>query len=129
MKRTGAGGEWSQVISPGSVGPYRVKAKVSRGEGGEVGAAETVFTVNEEGPEMKELGGDGAFLRALSEASGGRALALDETIDGPLEVRARPDQGATQRTVIPLWDKAPGFSLLFFFFGFEWLLRRRWGLR
>lgn len=122
-------GDWTRGIEPRAVGPYRVKVRVVGGDGQEVGTAETVFTVNQEGPEMKELEGDAAFLRALSQATGGKYLPLGAQLDGPLEVKPRADSASTQRTVVPLWNKAPGFLLLLTLLCAEWLLRRRWGLK
>lgn len=127
---TSGAGEWTQPLTVNEVGAYRIKATV-RAAGSErvVGTAETVFAVNEEGPEMKELLGDSGFLAALSQVSGGRSLSLDEQIDGPLQVKPRPDSANTQRTVVPLWDKTPAWGGLFFLLSIEWLLRRRWGLK
>ena len=122
-------GDWTQGIEPRTVGPYRVKATVVASDGQEVGSAETVFTINQEGPEMKELEGDLGFLQALSRATGGKYLPMGTQLEGPLEVKPRADSASTQRTVIPLWNKAPGFIVLLTLLCAEWLLRRRWGLK
>lgn len=126
---TGDAGAWTQALELAQVGPYRVKVDVVSAGGEPVGAAETVFTINEEGPEMKELGGDRRFLQALTRVSGGRLIEPGEVVDGPLLVKARPDSANTQRTVIPLWDKTPTYAGLFGLLCLEWLLRRRWGFK
>jgi len=107
-------------------GPYRIKAKVNAGHQVR-GEAETVFTVSEQGPELEDLAGDGAFLAALASASGG--VVLTEANVGQLELLSRRERALSQRTVIPLWDRFPPYYLLLALVCGEWGLRRRWGVR
>lgn len=123
---TGTDGELVQRFKAPKPGPYRVKAIVS-GSSQVRGSVETVFTVSEDGPEMKELGGDREFLRALARVGGGSMLEGE----GPptVTLRARTEAALSQRAVIPLWDRFPLYFLLMAILCGEWGLRRRWGLR
>lgn len=124
--QTGPEGEWVQKFVAPKAGPYRVKATVA-GSAQVRGSAETVFTVSEEGPEMKELGGDRGFLEAVARVTGGKDLTGQ--LQPQLSLKSRAETGLSQRTVVPLWDKLPAFGLLLSLLCVEWLLRRRWGLR
>lgn len=127
---TGADGELVQRFRAPKAGPYRIRAVVS-GSTQVRGSAETVFTVSEEGPEMKELGGDKVFLEALARVTSGKFLDLSSTaLTRPtITLKARPDAGLSQRSVVALWDRLPPYFGLMLLLCAEWLLRRRWGLR
>ena len=123
---TGPAGEFIQRFEAPEAGPYRVRATVT-GPGVTRGRDETVFTVSEEGPEMKDLAADGAFLAALARVTGGQAVSEDR--DGAVTLEARRNQTLSRRTVASLWDRWPPYLLGLALLGLEWALRRRWGLR
>ena len=86
------------------------------------------LAVADRSPEQRDTSARPEVMQALSEATGGRCLALDETqplIDHLQAIAtARQAAGRTEYH----FARWPVFAVLFIAFGLEWFLRRRKGL-
>ena len=123
LNPTPDGEDYTGGFTPRATGRYRANITLPNGR-----KATARFMVFREQLERTETASDIGYLKQLSQASGGHLVAPGDLRDlvstllrdsAPMEARTR---------LHPLWD-APKFCLLLaFLLGFEWYLRRRWGL-
>ena len=112
-------------------GDYRVTVRASQ-DGQLLGQAESRFLVPEQDLELERPGAEPEALARLAratEASGGRALALEELPGFLAELASQPPtqkQEITSKTT--LWDKWPLLIALVGLMSTEWWLRRQWGM-
>ncbi len=108
---------------PQRPGPHRIEARLPDG------STQVVrFNVFEENAETVEVATDTAYLRRLTEASGGRVLRPDEFAATLQRVRAAPVSSGTDTRLEPAWPRAWVFWVLGLVGALDWYLRRRWGL-
>lgn len=108
---------------PERVGRYRAVAKFPDGTTQE--SRFIVFTENlEETEVMTDIGG----LRRLCESSGGRVIEPAELSRLLNELNNEKADTTRKTRLRPLWNSPWVFYLAGMLFGFDWYLRRRWGL-
>ncbi len=86
------------------------------------------FMVFDENVEQMEVATDTNYLRRLCESSGGRLLKPEELGKLATELKNQPAEAPPATRLCTLWDKAWCFWAIALLFGFDWFLRRRWGL-
>ncbi|MFA6289109.1 MAG: vWA domain-containing protein [Opitutaceae bacterium] len=86
------------------------------------------FSVYDDNVEETDVAADFAYLRRLSEASGGRVLKPEEFAAALHAAVAAPVDDAPRVRKITVWDRAWVFWLIGMLLGIDWYLRRRWGL-
>lgn len=108
-------------------GFYRIEA-TARGETGDLGRDEAIFSVEQSSAEMSEPKPDQRYLELLAKESGGEAHRLSDK--PPLPDFERPDQyRMAAKLSLPLWDNGAMLALVILLLAGEWFLRRRSGLR
>ena len=120
---TSQGGRLAAEFIPQRVGRYRAVANFPDGT-----SQESRFIVYSENLEETEVAVDVAGLRRLCETSGGRLLEPGELAGLFKELNSEKTEAASQRRLCPVWNQAWVFYLAGALFGFDWFLRRRWGL-
>jgi len=111
--------------TPPGDGGYRARARAQIGTS--ESADEDPFIVAADPVELRETRARPETLKALSEASGGRARTLADGLDDL--VRREPQVSrVNRRKDVPLWSNAFWLLLAILFPSAEWYLRRRWGL-
>jgi hypothetical protein len=119
----GAAGRLFAEFVPDQIGPHRIEARLPDG------STQTVrFNVYEENAESVEVAADVAYLRRLTEASGGRVLKPEEFAATLKRVRAAPADAGTDTRIEPAWPRAWVFWVLGLLGATDWFFRRRWGL-
>jgi hypothetical protein len=86
------------------------------------------FVVFDDNLEQTEVATDAAYLRKLSESSGGRLLQpgeLNKLLD---ELKSDKVEAAATQKLTSAWDRVWVFWAIGLLFGVDWYLRRRWGL-
>jgi hypothetical protein len=117
-----ADGRFSREWTPRATGPHTVRVTAPQ-----VPPATASFLVGSRDAELQQLDPDVAFLRGVSESSGGHHAA--DAIDLDLVAHAEiPTREILAREDSPLWNHPLAFALLFAALLGEWLLRRRAGL-
>lgn len=86
------------------------------------------FATYDENVEETDVAADLAYLRRLTEASGGRVLKPEEFARTVNEAVATPAEDAPRIRKITAWDRTWIFWMIGLLFGADWYLRRRWGL-
>jgi len=86
------------------------------------------FSVYDDNVEETDVAADFAYLRRLSEASGGRVLKPEEFAAALHAAVVAPVEDAPRVRKITAWDRAWVFWLIGILMGADWYLRRRWGL-
>jgi len=125
--KTNADGEIVLTLPAERRGTHRITVLATADEGGEVGAATTVFAVTTRDPELDEVSPDETFLLWLAGSTGGKYYGAGQL--GPPVTD--PDAGRVvwERTETSLW-RAPALALwIVTFAGLAWIVRRRSGLR
>ncbi len=122
VKPGASGGEFIGSFVPPRRGAYRLTVKST------TGAIEETVTI---GTAMDTL--DGApkpeILKAVSAATGGRALSGGEGLEGAISAYAGQDRKSfTERKEAPLRRNYYALAVLTVLLCGEWYLRRRWGL-
>ncbi|HUR59642.1 MAG TPA: hypothetical protein VM029_18125, partial [Opitutaceae bacterium] len=108
---------------PEQTGPYRIEARLPDG------TTQTVrFNVYEDNAEASEVAADPAYLRRLTEASGGRVLKPEEFAATLKRVQSAPVTAGSDTHLEPAWPVAWVCWLLGIIGATDWFLRRRWGL-
>ena len=76
--------------------------------------------------EFERVVDDGAWIKALAEASGGDVHDIEKP---PPSVALRPPRVSkvTHRKRHELWNSPVSIAILIALFGIEWWIRRRWG--
>jgi hypothetical protein len=108
---------------PGKPGKYEAVARFP--DGSEQTAR---FIVFDENLEQIDVATDVTYLRKLCESSGGRLLQPDELGKFMREISNDRGDSSPQTRLISVWDRVWVFWLIGLTFGFDWFLRRRWGL-
>ena len=68
-------------------------------------------------------------LAEMTRSAGGEALAAEELPDLLKELARKPQELKEEVTAkVTYWDTWPFFLLFVGLLGFEWFLRKRWGL-
>ncbi|MCS6914136.1 MAG: hypothetical protein RMK29_13170 [Myxococcales bacterium] len=122
--RTGEEGDAHLEIGPLSPGGYRITARATLG--GRLTEEIEVFIVRGAGRELESPEADPRYLVALSQATSGRALGPDDSLDGlwfhePHVVRINRHQD------VEIWSRSWVLVVAVVCFGLNWTLRRRWG--
>jgi len=84
--------------------------------------------VFDENLEQIDVATDVTYLRKLCESSGGRLLQPDELGKFIRELSNDRGESSPQTRLVSVWDRVWVFWLIGLAFGFDWFLRRRWGL-
>jgi hypothetical protein len=106
-------------------GAYQVQASLP----GQRGAAQSAgFTIADSGLEALDTSAQPQTLQALTNATGGECLAIDQSAKlieavHKLRLAEQPD-----RTLAYVFDQPWVFAVVVIALGAEWWLRRRWGL-
>ncbi len=108
---------------PEQVGPHRIETRLPDGTAGVVR-----FNVYEDNAETGAVAADPAFLRRLTEASGGRVLKPEEFAAELKRVQTSLPEAGSETRLEPVWPVAWVFWLLGSVGAADWFLRRRWGL-
>ncbi|MCH2175088.1 MAG: hypothetical protein MK193_05110 [Lentisphaeria bacterium] len=110
---------------PEKEGIYSVTWKNPQGK-----TEELLFSCIENQTEEKEVAVRPAYLKSMTEATGGRLLVTPEEISALLEeLSKRNNEGSEMRSHLdPLWDNWFLAYIILFFLGLDWYLRRKWGL-
>ena len=117
------GDSYSAEFTPRTTGRYRAEITLPDGV-----MADARFMVYREEMERTETAADVAYLKQLSQSSGGRLLQPRE-IPELITTLLRDSAPMEERTrLTPIWDTTQICLLIAFLFGLEWYLRRRWGL-
>jgi hypothetical protein len=86
------------------------------------------FIVFDENLEQIDVATDITYLRKLCESSGGRLLKPEELGKFLRELSNDRGESNPQTRLVSLWDRVWVFWAIGLAFGFDWFLRRRWGL-
>lgn len=89
---------------------------------------ESKFIVTEENLEETEVATDVAYLRRLSESSGGRLLAPDDLKKLTTELQTQQMEATPKTKIVTIWDRSWVFYAIGALLTLDWGLRRRWGL-
>jgi hypothetical protein len=111
-----------------AAGDYTIHLTAKQ-KGEKLGTAKARFLVYEQDLELDNASADPALLESLAAMTGGRALApeqLPELIERLVE--QAKDLEVPQETTKTFWDRWPFFLAIVALLGFEWFLRKRWGL-
>ncbi len=108
---------------PEKTGKYRAVVTLPDGT-----RQESKFIVTEENLEETEVATDLAYLKRLSESSGGRLLTPDELKNLTTELQTQQIETAPKTKIVTLWDRPWVFYLIGALLSLDWGLRRRWGL-
>jgi uncharacterized membrane protein len=120
-------GVYYHEFTAGEPGFYRVKAS-ARGETGDLGQDEAIFSVEQSSAEMAEPKPDLRYMEMLANESGGQFHKLSD--EPQLPDFEHPDQyRMAAKLSLPLWDNAWMLALVILLLAGEWFLRRRSGLR
>lgn len=117
------------AFTPQQNGLYRITARAGRGAA-DTGPASTSTAVLVGGAdlEMTDPRLDVALLDRLAAATGGRRIEAGG-IDALVDALRASAPATISPTTRDLWHNGVTFGLLIALLTFEWLLRRRWGLR
>lgn len=108
-------------------GAYRVRASASR-DGRTIGTGEAVFVVESRSIEIARAAPRPDLLKAIADATGGRALDVTSALS-PENLRVvDPDVvEVDRRRNIEIWDNAWALAAMVAIFAADWALRRRSG--
>jgi len=98
---------------------------VARRSGEPAGTLRAAYQAQPGDREYFNLRRNGALLRRLADATGGRYFGDGDIAELP-ELLRYSRAGVTERVVLPIWDAAALFLVLLTLKTGEWLLRRRW---
>ncbi len=124
--KTGPEGAGLLVFKDVAPGTYVIEAEARSGKE-RIGTAREPVIVEAADVEFQAPFPRPDILRALSEASGGQFIQVDEALpDIEIKDARRVEVDRTKR--VPIWDTFPAFAVLLLLLGLEWWLRRRSGL-
>jgi len=117
-------GVFKARLDAGLPGSWYVEA-VARRSGEPAGTLRAAYQAQPGDREYFNLRRNGALLRRLADATGGRYFGDGDIAELP-ELLRYSRAGVTERVVLPIWDAAALFLVLLTLKTGEWLLRRRW---
>ncbi|MDP7038124.1 MAG: hypothetical protein QGI45_03125 [Myxococcota bacterium] len=123
---TGEQGHTKVVFESLPEGQYSVIAR-AQNVFAEIGKGSTVFVVENLGIELNDIKPRPDILRALSQASGGRAFQLGDAIWDDLAFTAPKVEEIDRRQNIELWDNFYALIAAIGLLAADWFVRRRSG--
>jgi hypothetical protein len=122
-----APGRYVASFQPGAAGVFKVTADARNGTS-LLGNAGTSLLVGGVDLEMTDPRLNLQVLQRLAAASGGRVLSPDQ-LGGLPDILNTGVPAAALAVRRDLWHTGWSFAAILVLLGFEWVLRRRWGLR
>jgi hypothetical protein len=120
-------GRYSTNFTPGAAGEYRVDLQVEFEDGSTL-EKPSYFIASFEGAELDDTRYNEELLRDIARITGGEFFHYSD-LRGPLP-RLPLSDGVPMRETVTSWTRSWWFlALLVGVFGFEWIWRRRIGLR
>ena len=116
---TGDGGVWTGSVVPPRAGTWQVTALAGI-------EATARFTVRQDPEELIDAVGRPELLAAISEATGGMVLGLEDDLSRVTE-GSRTERTISSTVSEPTWDRWPWLLLCTLPLGLDWWFRRRWG--
>lgn len=131
-----APGEYVVVVTAPVLGPDGQPVKDAEGKPLEHRGTARFIAYPEVSEEMLKVAADADFLRKIADASGGKALRLEDLPAFLKELKAQPNDVLKPKPrYYPDWRRThskgflPAWLMLFItFIGAEWALRRLWGM-
>ncbi|MBI2424362.1 MAG: hypothetical protein HYV27_16140 [Candidatus Hydrogenedentes bacterium] len=120
-------GVYTSTLEPAEAGLYRMHLAARDEAGAPAGTLEDAVYVYPDTREFEEISPDPAFLRELSESTGGFHASLEDAASLPGRIPYMPGEHST-RVTFPLWHHALWLVLLAALLCTDWYLRRTRGM-
>ena len=109
---------------PAVAGTYKVLAQATPAQGGKLLSCDSMFVVQNQPPELREIRLNEGLLRELATTTGGEYIHLADYDKLPDLVKTKENAARGETKEKPVWDKATIYWAILGALLLEWLIRR-----